>query len=61
MHVSIRYMLYAIICTLGACALGPSYSEDRSDWGTLFADANMGVKPKSPDAGIDTVGKGGKR
>lgn len=35
-----RYLFYGVLMLLGACALGSSFSEDRSDWGTVFADAN---------------------
>ena len=57
MHISVRYMLYGLLFALGACAMGPSFSQDRSEWGTLFADATSG-KYKSVDSGIDSAGRG---
>lgn len=35
-----RYVLYSALCVLGACASAPEFEADRSDWETVFADAN---------------------
>ena len=55
MHICVRYALYGLLFTLGACAMGPGFSENRSEWGTLFADATSG-KYKA-DNNLDAIGK----
>lgn len=56
-----RHVWFFALLTLGACtALGSSVSEDRSEWDTVFADAQSG-KTKSPALVDEAMASRGKR
>jgi hypothetical protein len=51
-----RYLFYGVLMLLGACTLGSSFSEDRSEWGTVFADANRCEGEACKKANNDNTG-----